>query len=103
MFPLAKFAFKAHALGDLECRDNAPLDLLAGLSSSFAGPPVLPAGLIEVSNKSVALDWCRLKACRATSEHALIQFLRTARNNVELRLFQRYPKPNVSRFGELAS
>ena len=30
MFPLAKFAFKAHAFGDLEGRDDAALNLLAG-------------------------------------------------------------------------
>jgi hypothetical protein len=56
VFPLAKFAVEARALGDLECRDDAPLDLLAGLSGSFARSPVSPPGLIEVRNKSVALD-----------------------------------------------
>jgi hypothetical protein len=47
--------------GDPKCRDNSPLDLLAGLASSFAGSPILSAGLIEVRDKSVALDGCRLK------------------------------------------
>jgi len=32
VLPLAKLALEAHALGDLECRDHAPLDLLAGLA-----------------------------------------------------------------------
>jgi hypothetical protein len=57
--PLAKLTLKAHALGDLECRDDTPLDLLAGLSGSFARS--LPPGLIEVRNKSIAFDGCRLK------------------------------------------
>ena len=61
VLPLAKIALKAHALGNLERRDHAPFDLLAGLSGSFAGPPIFPSGLIEVRNKSVALDGCRLK------------------------------------------
>jgi hypothetical protein len=56
VFPLAKFAVEARALGDLECRDDAPVDLLAGLSGSFARSPVSPPGLIEVRNKSVPLD-----------------------------------------------
>jgi hypothetical protein len=30
-----KFALEADALGDLEARDDAPLDLLAGFSGSF--------------------------------------------------------------------
>jgi hypothetical protein len=34
VLPLAKFALKGHALGDPEC-DDAPLDLLAGLSGQF--------------------------------------------------------------------
>jgi hypothetical protein len=59
--PIGEFTLKAQALGDLEARDDAPLDLLAGFASSFAGPPILPAGLIEVGNKAVALDGCRLK------------------------------------------
>ena len=33
---LAKFAFEAHALGDLECRDDTALDLLARLSGVLA-------------------------------------------------------------------
>jgi hypothetical protein len=36
VLPLAKFASKSHALRDLEARDDAPLDLLAGFPSSFA-------------------------------------------------------------------
>lgn len=28
MFPLPKHALEAHVLGDLECRDDPPLDLL---------------------------------------------------------------------------
>jgi hypothetical protein len=33
--PMAKVALKSHALGGLECREYAPLDLLAGLSGCF--------------------------------------------------------------------
>jgi hypothetical protein len=33
---LSKIALEAHALGDLEARDDAPLDLLAGLSGALA-------------------------------------------------------------------
>jgi hypothetical protein len=36
VLPLAKFARKAHALGDLEGRDDVSLDLLASLSSPLA-------------------------------------------------------------------
>jgi hypothetical protein len=36
VFPLAKFALKSHALGNLKRRDDASLDLLAGLSGGFA-------------------------------------------------------------------
>jgi hypothetical protein len=39
IFPLAKVALEANALGNLKRRDNAPLDLLAGLPGSFAGSP----------------------------------------------------------------
>ena len=35
ILPLAKLALEAHALGDAEARDDAPLDLLAALSGSF--------------------------------------------------------------------
>ena len=56
VLPFAKFALEAHALRYLERCDDAPLDLLAGFASSFAGSPILPPGLIEVGNKSVALD-----------------------------------------------
>ena len=35
--PLPKFALEADAFGDLECRDDAALDLLAGLSGVLAG------------------------------------------------------------------
>ena len=59
--PLAKVAIEAHALGDLKGRDHAPLDLLAGLASGFAGSPILSSGLIEVGNESVALQGRRLK------------------------------------------
>ena len=37
ILPLAKFAFEAHALGDLKCRDDASLDLLSALACPFAG------------------------------------------------------------------
>ena len=58
VLPLAKFALKAHAFGDLEGRDDAAVDLLAGLSGGFARSTIFPAGLIEVSDKSVALERC---------------------------------------------
>jgi hypothetical protein len=35
LLPLAIVALKAHALGDPEARNDAPLDLLAALSGSF--------------------------------------------------------------------
>jgi hypothetical protein len=31
VFPLTKIALEAHALGDLKCSEDAPLDLLASL------------------------------------------------------------------------
>jgi hypothetical protein len=31
VFPLAKFVVEVHALDDLKCSDDAPLDLLASL------------------------------------------------------------------------
>ena len=49
VLPLPEFALEAHAFSDL------PLDLLAGLCGGFARSPILPAGLIKVGNKSVAL------------------------------------------------
>ena len=36
VFPLAEIAPEAHAFGNLEGGNQAPLDLLAGLSSAFA-------------------------------------------------------------------
>ena len=56
VLPLSKVALEAHALGGLKCRDDTPLDLLAGLSGSFACSPVLPSRLIEVRNKSFAIE-----------------------------------------------
>ena len=53
------FAFEAHALGNLGGRYDALLDLLAGFC--FARWQVLPPELIEVRNKSVTLDGCRLE------------------------------------------
>jgi hypothetical protein len=61
VLPVARFSLKAHALRNLEARDHALLDLLAGFPGCFAGPPVRPPGLIEVGDKSVTLDGCRLK------------------------------------------
>jgi hypothetical protein len=52
---------KPHALGNLECRNDTPPDLLPGLSGSLARSTVFPAGLVRMRNKSVALDGCRLK------------------------------------------
>ena len=45
VLPLAKLALKAHACRNPETRDDAPLDLLARLSGSFAGSPILPSRL----------------------------------------------------------
>jgi hypothetical protein len=53
---LAKFALEAHALRNLECRDDATLDLLAGLPGGFACAPILTPGLDRVGDKSFALD-----------------------------------------------
>jgi hypothetical protein len=47
---------EAHVLGDLETRDDTPLDLLARFPGCFARSPILPPGLIEVGNKSVVLE-----------------------------------------------
>jgi hypothetical protein len=48
-------ALEAHALRNLEARDDAPLDLLARRTGSFARSSVSsPLGLIEVGNESVA-------------------------------------------------
>ena len=58
---MAKVSLEAHALGDPKRRDDAPLNLLAGLAGSFARPPILPARLIEVSNESITLNGERLK------------------------------------------
>ena len=59
--PLAKIALEAYALRDLECRDHASLDLLAGFACCFAGPPVFPPGLIEMRSKPIASNGGRLK------------------------------------------
>jgi len=59
---LAKVTLEAHTLGDLECRNDAPLDLLARLSGSFACSTILPPGLIELRNKSVACDGVPIEA-----------------------------------------
>ena len=45
-------------LGNLEARDDAPLDLLAGLTGCFARPKIVPAATIKVRNKSVVLYGC---------------------------------------------
>ena len=45
ILPLPQFPFEAQALGDPKRRDDAPLDLLAGLPGSFVGSPKLPSGL----------------------------------------------------------
>jgi hypothetical protein len=55
MLPLTKLVLEAHALSDLERRDDTSLDLLTGLPGGFAGLAIFSAGLIEMSNKSVAL------------------------------------------------
>jgi hypothetical protein len=46
VFRLAKLALEAKALGDSEARDDAPLDFLAGVSGSFARPPIQRSRLI---------------------------------------------------------
>ena len=54
VLPLAKFALKAHALGDPEACDDAPLDSLAGLPGSLARSSVFPSRLIEVETNGRA-------------------------------------------------
>ena len=48
MLPLAKFALEPDTLGYQECRNDAPLDLLAGFPSSFARSTVVQAGFGSV-------------------------------------------------------
>jgi hypothetical protein len=52
---LAKVTLEAHAFGDLETRDHAPLNLLAGFSGALASRPVFPARPVEVSREAVVL------------------------------------------------
>jgi hypothetical protein len=47
--PLAKVTFEAHAFGNLESRDQAPLDLLPTFSRSIASRSVFPSRAVEVS------------------------------------------------------
>ena len=47
--PFARIALAIQSFGNLERREDPPLDLLAGFSGSFAGPAILSAGLIIVS------------------------------------------------------
>jgi hypothetical protein len=54
-----------------------PLDLLAGLSGGFARPSVFPSGLIEVGDKSVTLDRCRLKQGQQFFEDLLASSIRS--------------------------
>ncbi|MGA7215624.1 MAG: hypothetical protein WCE49_11375 [Terrimicrobiaceae bacterium] len=53
VFPLAKVALKPR---NLKARDGIPFNLLAGLTSGLAGPPILPSGAIDARDKMVALD-----------------------------------------------
>ena len=52
---MTKVALESHTFRNLEARDDAPLDLLAGLPGSLAGSPILPSGLIEMRDESVSL------------------------------------------------
>jgi hypothetical protein len=78
VLPLAKIALKAHALGNQEACDDTPLNLLSGLSGSFAGSPVFPSGLIEVRNKLFIASLSRRvrsavrKACQHPKNHYVI-------------------------------
>jgi hypothetical protein len=45
---LAKFAPESQALRNLEARNDAPLDFLAGLSGSFTGSSIFAAGFGSV-------------------------------------------------------
>ena len=47
-FPLAEFALKAHALDNLEARDDAPLDLLSRSAGRFACSPILARHLLAI-------------------------------------------------------
>ena len=75
VLPLAKLALEAHAFGDLEGRDDAPLDLLARLSGGFACSSIFPARLIEVGNKLFIASLSRRvrgavrKACQHPENH----------------------------------
>jgi hypothetical protein len=51
MLPLAKCALEPDTLGYQECRNDAPLDLLAGFPSSFARSTVVQAGLTILSSE----------------------------------------------------
>jgi hypothetical protein len=55
---LPKLTLEAHALGDLKARDDAPLDLLAGLSGSFARSPVFAAGFGSASGAGPIYSSC---------------------------------------------
>ena len=54
MLPLAELALKAHPLGERECRDGSPLDLLACLPGCFAGSAILFSGLIKAKQIEAA-------------------------------------------------
>jgi hypothetical protein len=55
MLPLTKLVLEAHALSDLERRDDTSLDLLTGLPGGFAGLAIFSAGLIEMQQIGRAL------------------------------------------------
>ena len=61
LLTLAKLALKPMLSATRNVEIEAAFDLLAGLPGSFARPPILPPGLIEMRNESVAFDGCRLK------------------------------------------
>ena len=80
---MPKFALKAHALGDLEARDDAPLDLLAGCASSLARSPILCPGLtipaiIQMANE-VFQDYGIEHVRRSTTIRAIFGSCMTAK------------------------
>jgi hypothetical protein len=55
VFPPAKIALEAQALGDLKCSDQATLDLLSAFAGSIASWAVFPARPVEVSGEFAAV------------------------------------------------
>ena len=78
MLPLPELTLEAHAPGDLESRDDAALDLLAGFASRLACSTVFPPSLIEMRIKLFIASLSRRvrgavrKACQHPKNHYVI-------------------------------